>query len=451
MKLVEVPAKVLPWTQAAAAWLVLSCCAAVSAQEAITLRESFRSGYEYHVSTRVELSGTLTLPAEKEKSVKPLPVLGTSAIEYDERVLNVAAAGAVDKTMRIYRRVDFQRQVGGRPQQSTVRPEVRRLVLLRLNQVEVPFSPDGPLTWGEIDLVRTDVFTPALAGLLPSGSVRPGARWPAEAGAVQELTDLERIEEGKIECRLEEITSLNQRRLARIAFAGTVAGVNEDGPNRQQLDGYCLFDLESQHLSYLYLKGTHLLLDKDGKEQGRIEGRFVLTRQVNTRSPDLTEQALRGLELTPNDQNTLLLYENPDFGVRLLHPRRWKVAEVRGRQVTLDAAPGNGLLLTLEPRDRVPSSVQFLAETRTYLQQQQAKNLREEPPQRRQEPPRELEHFAIEAEIGGQRALLDYYIARQAQGGVTVAARLRPDDAAARKEVEGIARSLVILSAPKDK
>ena len=56
----------------------------------------------------------------------------------------------------------------------------------------------------------------------------------------------------------------SSRWLARIQFAGTVAGVNEDGPNRQQLDGYCYFDLESQHVSYVFLKGVHLLLDKEG-------------------------------------------------------------------------------------------------------------------------------------------------------------------------------------------
>src|SRR5207244_288303 len=128
-------------------------------------------------------------------------------------------------------------------------------IVLRLKHKEVPFSPDGPLTWGEIDLVRTDVFTPALAGMFPQGSARPGERWAATNAAIEELTDMERIDEGRIECRLEEITTLSGRRHARVSFAGTVRGVNEDGPNRQQLDGYFYFDLESDHLSYLSLKG----------------------------------------------------------------------------------------------------------------------------------------------------------------------------------------------------
>src|SRR5207302_9654634 len=63
----------------------------------------------------------------------------------------------------LFRSIEFQRNIGDREQQQTIRPAVRRLVLLRHNNTEVPFSPDGPLTWGEIDLVRTDVFTPALA------------------------------------------------------------------------------------------------------------------------------------------------------------------------------------------------------------------------------------------------------------------------------------------------
>ena len=62
-----------------------------------------------------------------------------------------------------------------------------------------------------------------------------------------------------------------------MALSGTVRGINEDGPNRQQLDGYFFFDLESNHISYLTFKGVHVLLDRDGKESGRVEGRFVLT------------------------------------------------------------------------------------------------------------------------------------------------------------------------------
>jgi len=414
------------------------------AEEPVQLREQFPASYQYHVSTRVEISGTLTLPPVKGKPApKPLTVKGDSTLEYDERVLAVTKEGRVERTARLYRRVDFQRTVGGRPQEGTLRPEVRRLVLLRHKQLKVPFSPDGPLTWGEIDLVRTDVFSPALTGLLPDRAVRRGDRWKATPAAVQELTDLERIEEGGVECRLEEITTLDRRRYARIALKGTVRGINEDGPNQQQLEGYYFFDLESRHLSYLSLKGVHLLLDKDGKEAGRVEGRFVLTRRTGRPSKDLTDEALKAVTLEPNADNTLMLYDNPSVGIRFLYPRRWRVAGVHGRQVAIDEAQGSGMLFTLEPPARVPTGAQFLGESRAYFKQQaKVKVLRVEQPRQLQ---KGLEQFALDLEVAGKAATMDYYVIRQAAGGATLAARLLPADLGnLRKDVERIARSVVI-------
>jgi hypothetical protein len=380
-----------------------------------------------------------------------MAVRGTSAVEYDERVLDVGQDNQVRKTVRLCRRTDFRRTVGDRPQESTLRPQVRRLVLLRQQNKEVPFSPDGPLKWSEIDLIRTDVFTPALTGLIADHPIRPGDRWSATREAIQELTDLERIEEGSLECRLEQVTTLEGRRHARIAFRGTVRGDNEDGANRQELEGYLYFDLVSNHLSYLFLQGKHIMLDKEGKEVGRIEGRFVLTRQVNTRSVELSEGALKDVTLEPNADNTLLLYDNPDLGVRFLYARRWHIAAVRGSQVALDSADGCGLLLTLDPLTRAPTGERFLAESRDWLNKQQARLLRIETPKAVRPSPI-LEHFALEAEMGQQKFVMDYYVTRQNNGGVTLAARLLPRDLATlQKEVERIARSVVVTREQVDK
>jgi hypothetical protein len=420
--------------------------ATATAGEAIVLRENFGAGYQYHVSTRTDLAGSLNLPAEKNQTAsKSLPVTGSSSIEYDERILAVDSDGKTQSTARIYRRIDFQRRVGERPQVNTIRPEVRRMVLQRQGSIKVPFSPDGPLTWGEIDLIRTDVFTPALTGLLPTKTIALNDHWSAAAIAIQELTDLERIEEGTVDCRLEQITILEKRRHARVAFAGTVRGVNEDGPNRQQLDGYFYFDLESNHLSYLFLKGVSFLLDRDGKPAGRVEGRFVLTRQAPQRSRELDDAGLKGVVLAPTAENTLLLYDNAETGLRFLYPRRWRVARVQGRQLALDEANGSGLLITLEPLASTPTGPQFLAEVRGWLQKQKARELRIDQPKRLAGAAHHLEQFSLEVVIEGQRLGLVYFVSRQKDGGATLAARLLPQDLAGlTSDIDRIARTLVI-------
>ena len=436
-----------PLWVASCALVVVS--AAAGAEEAVLLRERFPVGYQYHVSARVSLEGTLNLTPEPGKPApKPLTISGESALDYDERVLAADREGHVSKSVRLFRRIDFDRRMGGAPQKMSLRPAVRRVVMLRLNNTEVPFSPDGPLTWGEIDVLRTDVFTPALAGLLPAGAVRVGDRWKASLLAMQELTDLEKIDAGGLECRLERVTMLQGRRQARVSLTGTVRGTNEDGPTRQELEGFFYFDLESNHLSSLTLRGRHFLLEASGKEVGRVEGRFVLTRQANHRCAELSDASLRGVGLEPTASNTRLLYDNADLGVRFLYPRRWRVAGVQGQQIALDSADGNGLLVTVEPLKRLPTGAQFLAESRAYLQKQKGRILRETAPRLIQNAPAALEHFALEALLGKERLQLDYYIARQATGGATLAGRLLPgkDLPALQREVEAIARSLRLVA-----
>src|SRR5579885_1798030 len=171
--------------------------APVLAQNPVTLAERFDTADPYRVELKVRLSGRLAIPQEKGKPPEVLPVTGESTVLYDERVLP-ADEPRTGKAIRVYREVQFARTVGGKDQKAEVRPAVRRMVVLRSERgKKAPFSPDGPLTWGEIDVVRTDVFSPALvAGLLPDKPVRPGDRWRVAAAAVTELTDLDPIDEG---------------------------------------------------------------------------------------------------------------------------------------------------------------------------------------------------------------------------------------------------------------
>ncbi len=162
------------------------------------------------------------------------------------------------------------------------------------------------------------------------------------------------------------------------------------------------------------------------------------------RCPEISDTGLRGVTLEPNSENTQLLYDNPSLGVRFVYPRRWWPSGVRGRQVTLDSADGHGMLITLDPLNKVPTGQQFLAESRKWLQDQKARLLWVDPPRAVPGVPG-LEHFALQAEMGGQKFLMDYHVVRQGNGGATLAARLlTAEQESARREVERLARSLKI-------
>ncbi len=414
-------------------------------QEALILAEKFQNGHEYRVQTRVDLTGDLQVPVEKDKPPQKVKMTGRSTIDYDERVLQADGKAADQKSIRSYRQIEFRRTVGDRPQEISLRPAVRRLVVMKKGHAKVPFSPDGPLTWNEIDMLRTDIFIPELAGLLPQRAVKPGDTWPVRDSTIAELTDMEKIERGGLTAKFETEETIGGRKVAHITLSGDLTGVNEDGPNRQKIIGRMYFDLKGEFISYLSINGESLLLDKDGQTNGKIVGEYVMVRRLMPRNEELSDAALAKIGLEPTADNTLLLFEEADLGVKLLHPRRWRISRVARGQITLDEANGSGLLITVEPLKRVPTADEYLKEAQGFLTKQKAKINRASQPVRLQNAPNELDQFHINAAFGDERVVMDYLIARQPNAGATFAARISENDRdALMKEVERMARSLTL-------
>lgn len=430
------------------AFVVVILASTAAGQDALTLAEAFKPSHAYTVEVRVRLDGKLSLPAGKDKPPQVVPTQGASRVKYDERILDPDEAGG-QKAVRQYREVEFRRVLGNSNQDATIRPAVRRMVVIRAGDRRAPFSPDGPLTWGEIDVVRTDVFNPAaIPGLLPPNSVKPGNSWKASAAAVAELTDLETVEDGGVAVEFAGVTTVDGRRVARLRVFGTIRGVNGDGPNRQKLDGTGYFDLDAKMLTYLSVRGTHELLDgQTGHTVGVIDGQFTMTRTPLGQPPaELSDAGLRGVGLKPDGENTLLLYDDPNLGVRFLYPRGWKVGAVQGKQVTLDHAKlGGGLLVTVEPAAKVPAVGDYLREVSAFLQQEKAAVTVLANPARVRAEPAALDRFTLAAAFDKEPVQMEYGVLRQAEGGATVAARLPHGSAdALRPEVDRIIRSLTV-------
>ncbi len=416
--------------------VLLSACFPTHAwtQTAYLLRENFHPGYQYRVSCRTQILGKIIVQA------KEFPVQGSAKIDYDERILP-HKVGAGERTVRVFQEMTFQRKVGNEPQDISLRPEVRKLVILRHNNHEVPFCPTGPLKWNEIDLVRTDVFTPALVGLFANLPVKPGDRWSAEESAVRELTDLEKITKGTLQCHFVEVQTQLDRPHAIVTFKGTIDGVGEDGPTQHQLDGVLHFDLQGAFLRTMTIAANHNLVDAQGKPQGQIQGTFVLTRKPGAQNPELADAAVARIPLEPNDDNTQLLFEDADLGVHFIYSRRWRVGKIEGKQIYLDERQGNGVLLTLESADKLPKAETFQAEVHAWLQKNQAKITGAENP-RGVPAPTQISQFAYSAEMQGKAVILDYFVVNVGTSGAIFAGRLNAAHAVLlRPDVERMARS----------
>lgn len=394
--------------------------------KSLVLRESLQEGVAYRVETTVRLQGRLSVPGSKAGEQREAVLRGEGRMAYTERILTPWAKEGGIRTVRKYHEVMMRRTADDNVQEATIRPGVRRLVMLAQQGQRAPFSPDGPLTWNELDLVRTDPFLPAvLPGLLSSQPVSPGDSWKATTLAVRELTDLDTITAGELRVELIGPAQVQGKPLWRLRLSGEVRGNNADGRHVHRLEGTIYYDAGWPGVVYLSLKGTHQLLDEKGQAAGSIEGYFTLARNPVRELPaELSDASLAQHMLAPTAENTLLLFEDATMGLRFCYPRGWRVGMVRGRQVTLDHAHGAGILFTLEKANQVPSVEAYFKEVAAFLEQRQARWQKVHGPQAVQGESGMFGRFGVQAHFGQVEERLEYAVYRQAERGVTAAARL---------------------------
>lgn len=414
----------------------------------VRLVEKAPPGAEYRVVAVSTIAGELLIPSAKDKPPERVKVTGKSEIDYAEIILAVDPKEADHKSLRVYERIDFKKVTGDRTDETILRPAVRRLVMQKKGHAKVPFSPDGPLIWAEIDALRTDFMVPALAGLLPQNAVRPGDTWKATSAAVTELTDLEKVTSGDIVCTLEAVAVAGPRKIAQVSFAGTLHGINEDGPTRQKLTGKLAVDLGANCITFIKVEGEHYLLDGE-KEVGKITGTYELQRAPTTGTTALADASLKGLELTPTEENTRLLYDSEEMGVRFIHSRNWRVVRSTGRQITVDESTGASLLITVDLPDKPTATARYLSEALKELKDRGGRVTNRTGPDRLAAG---AERFTLDAEMGKESVTMDYMVIRQEGGGATLAARLPSGQREARmKELERLARSFAVTRRPEGK
>src|SRR6266446_3111024 len=96
--------------------------------DAVRLTENFAKDAQYHVACQVEISGVLSIADAKDGKLRALKVAGKSSLKYDERILRVTN-GKVERTVRYYRQLEFERKINDEEQRSRLRPEAARLVI----------------------------------------------------------------------------------------------------------------------------------------------------------------------------------------------------------------------------------------------------------------------------------------------------------------------------------
>ncbi len=289
----------------------------------VELRPVEKPGETTRVEIRLKAEG-LYLPAapagaSRAESPKPLALKVESQLDFlERRPESPSKAGPVRAVRRV---VKSGTAINGevRPSAAAVRPEVAMLVAEARNGGVVVFSPGGPLTRAELELVEGPGDPLTLGGLLPEKGVSVGDHWVVEDGAVRSLSAYDKLTVNKLEATLEAVENTS----ARVRLRGEVRGSVLGGEGTMACDGSYTFDRKTGWIDFLMLNRAEVRRPGIVEEGLDVKSTLTLSRRTVETPTILTDSALSKIAMDASPARERLVLFAPGGRYALEHDRDW--------------------------------------------------------------------------------------------------------------------------------
>ncbi len=298
---------------------LLATIAVVAISGSTCLAETFRlaadAGQSLQVRSVIDIEGELKTNADG-KEVQRLPVTVAAEQLYLERPLPMTG-GAV----RYYRESKADIELGKAKVSELLREDRRHLVLFPSDDRPQLYSPLGPLSREELELVETPAALIQLIELLPDREVELGDDWAVSDETLARLLCLEVIHKQDVSCKLAKV----ENGVATVSLSGKASGAIEGVSSDVELIAKYNFDLSKKVITWL------ALAIRENRAIGHAQPGFETVTKVRlvaapVSSPvELSDKSLAGLSLQPGSGDTFLELRSAKGGYELLHDRRWRV------------------------------------------------------------------------------------------------------------------------------
>jgi len=284
------------------------------------LRANVAAGSHQQVKVVVETSGELKLNADGSE-VKRLPVKVEANLAYVERTLAAAQNLATLKVVRNYAQADAQIRLRDTELNERLRDDRRLIVVESTEKQATTFSPLGPLTREELELIDVPASGLALAALLPLRVVKVDQSWQQPDWAVARLLGLDVVSQHDVTGTLTEVKD----NVAVISLQGKVSGAIGGVTSEIELTGKLNFDLKQRAVTWLALGY------KENRAIGHAQPGFEIVGKVRMiaapirSASEVNDQALANLPTKAANDSTLIEFSAESAGYGLMHDRRWNV------------------------------------------------------------------------------------------------------------------------------
>ncbi len=402
-------------------------CADQAGNKGLVLKSGRAPGAVDRVTVQIDAAGDrrgeiASLKAGAEKSDKKTPVEVACSLEFFEKALDAASAGKdVRRSLRHYAKTRAEVKIGDDRDEIQLRDQ-RRYVVVESAPAITFFSPQGPLTVEEFDLLKQIGDSALLDRLLPEEPISVGASWRPDATLVAALFGLDEVAKHDITCRVAEITDA----VVRFEIGGSASGRVNDAAGTIEVRGKFRFDRRLHRVDWMGVAA------KIHCDMSAVWAEFDLAIRAQTRvlpcesPPAFEESKLAGMSLqrAPEAMRIEHISEAKDW--MLLHERSWFATNYHPDVATLRlvrdgeyVAFASISLLPKRPAEQIPSLNEFQADVKKALgksfeelqdagqsvNQSRMRVLRVVVKGRLEESPRQWRYFHVTDPIGRQAVI----------------------------------------------
>lgn len=284
----------------------------------VELKETPRADRATHVLIEMKAEGELRpgpAPGGGE-TPKPVPLKAASRLDFIERGL---ATGPRGRAARLVRQAVVAIETSARPMLTQLRGDRALLIAERQDSSVRSFSPYGPLSRPELDLVQAAADPLVWDALLPTKAVAVGDAWDIPAAVAQSLSDYDALASNTLRAQVEILDD----DVVRVRLAGSIQGAARGGEGTVTVDGFFTFDRKAGWIDRMSLSRSETRKPGPIEPGFKFTGTLTVSRAPASIPPELADTAIGGLPSQATPGQLLLQFDAPDGAYRLLHDRDW--------------------------------------------------------------------------------------------------------------------------------
>jgi hypothetical protein len=271
-----------------AGWGILLWASQLPAQSH-DITETVQRGDCHRFELSLRLQGEMRV--NRDGKTVSLPISAGASHRFTERVLERSQASRPTKVARYYDVAQAEMQVEGHSGSRTIRDERRLIVAQRVRDQFLAYSPAGPMTRDELEVICQHFDTLSLTGLLPSKPVAVGDSWQIGNEVIQALAQFEALISQDITAKLERVAD----GFADISLGGKAMGIDMGALVKVTVSASARFEILPKKL--VRVEWTQ----KDERDQGPVspaatlEAKTILQRATTSTPAQLQDSALESV------------------------------------------------------------------------------------------------------------------------------------------------------------